>query len=206
MDGLANQAEEAAIQRNLKDLYNITKKLSGKFQQTDRPVKDKQSHPLTTSDDQRKRWAEHFSELLNRPAPEEPADIPPTEAILPVNCDKPSKEEIKKSIKTLKSGKAAGPDEIPAEAIKADINTATSMLHSLFAKIWEKEEIPEEWKEGLIMKLPKKGDLRDCVNYRGIMLLSVPGKVLNRILLERMKTAVDAQLRDQPAGFQKDRS
>lgn len=80
------------------------------------------------------------------------------------------------------------------------------MLHSLFAKIWEKEEIPEEWKEDLIVKQPKKGDLRDCGNYRGIMLLSVPGKVLNRILLERMKTVVDAQLQDQQAGFQKERS
>ncbi|VDP83918.1 unnamed protein product [Schistosoma mattheei] len=41
---------------------------------------------------------------------------------------------------------------------------------------------------------------------RGITLLSVPGKVLNRVLLNRMKDAVDAQLRDQQAGFRKDRS
>ena len=77
---------------------------------------------------------------------------------------------------TLRSGKAAGPDEIPAEAIKADIETAVQMLYSLFSKIWEKEEVPAQWKEGIIIKLPKKGDLRDCSNYRGIMLLSTPGK------------------------------
>nr|KAG5685975.1 hypothetical protein BaRGS_017414 [Batillaria attramentaria] len=88
---------------------------------------------------------------------------------------------------TLRNGKAAGPDEIPAEAIKADTETAVNMLHSLFSKIWEKEEVPAQWKEGIVIKLPKKGDLRDCSNYRGIMLLSVPGKVLNRILLERMR-------------------
>nr|KAG5705193.1 hypothetical protein BaRGS_011219 [Batillaria attramentaria] len=41
---------------------------------------------------------------------------------------------------TLRNGKAAGPDEIPAEAIKADTETAVNMLHSLFSKIWEKEE------------------------------------------------------------------
>ena len=52
----------------------------------------------------------------------------------------------------------------------------------------------------------KKGDLRDCSNYRGIMLLSTPGKVLNRILLERMKEAVDPKLRDQQAGFRWNRS
>ena len=51
----------------------------------------------------------------------------------------------------------------------------------------------------------KKGGLRDCSNYRGIMLLSTPGKVLNRVLLERMK-AVDPKLRDQQAGFRRNRS
>nr|KAG5688556.1 hypothetical protein BaRGS_010191 [Batillaria attramentaria] len=206
IDNLANQAEEAAGQGNLKDLYQVTKKLAGKFQQTDKPVKDKNGHPLTTTEEQLKRWAEHFRELLNRPIPETPPDIPPAETELPINCDKPSKAEIRKAIMTLRSGKAAGPDEIPAEAIKADTETAVNMLHSLFSKIWEKEEVPAQWKEGIVIKLPKKGDLRDCSNYRGIMLLSVPGKVLNRILLERMREAVDPMLRDQQAGFRRNRS
>ena len=38
------------------------------------------------------------------------------------------------------------------------------------------------------------------------MLLSTPGKVLNRVLLERMKEAVDPKLRDRQAGFQRNRS
>nr|KAG5690011.1 hypothetical protein BaRGS_007313 [Batillaria attramentaria] len=206
IDNLANQAEEAAGQGNLKDLYQVTKKFAGKFQQTDKPVKDKNGHPLTTTEEQLKRWAEHFRELLNRPIPETPPDIPPAETELPINCDKPSKAEIRKAIMTLRNGKAAGPDEIPAEAIKADTETAVNMLHSLFSKIWEKEEVPAQWKEGIVIKLPKKGDLRDCNNYRGIMLLSVPGKVLNRILLERMREAVDPMLRDQQAGFRRNRS
>nr|KAG5687578.1 hypothetical protein BaRGS_009975 [Batillaria attramentaria] len=206
IDNLASQAEEAARQGNLKDLYQVTKKLAGKFQQTDKPVKDKNGHPLTTTEEQLKRWAEHFRELLNRPIPETPPDIPLAETELPINCDKPSKAEIRKAIMTLRNGKAAGPDEIPAEAIKADTETAVNMLHSLFSKIWEKEEVPAQWKEGIVIKLPKKGDLRDCSNYRGIMLLSVPGKVLNRILLERMREAVDPMLRDQQAGFRRNRS
>ena len=66
--------------------------------------------------------------------------------------------------------------------------------------------VPEQWKEGLIIKIPKKGDLNECDNYTGIMLLSVPGKMLNRVLLERMKDAVDLMLRDNQAGFRKNRS
>ena len=206
VEELDSQAEIAAGQGNLKDLYLTTKKLAGKSQTTDKPVKDKDGNPLTTREEQLKRWTEHFRELLNRPAPKTPPDIPPAETELPINCDIPSKAEIRKAITTLKNGKAAGPDNIPAEAIKADIETAVTILHSLFRKIWEEEEVPAQWKEGLVIKLPKNGDLRDCSNYRGIMLLSVPGKVLNRILLERMKEAVDTKLRDQQAGFRKNRS
>ena len=60
--------------------------------------------------------------------------------------------------------------------------------------------------EGYLVKMPKKGDLSNCANYRGIMLLSIPGKVFYRILLDRMKDVIDPQLRDQQAGFHKDRS
>ena len=127
---------------------------------------DKNGNPLTTTNEQLKRWVEHFRELLNRPTPDSPPGIPPAETELPISCDKPSKTETKKAIMTLRSGKAAGPDEIPAEAIKADRETAVQMLYSLFSKIWEKEEAPAQWKEGIIIKLPKKGDLRDCSNYR----------------------------------------
>lgn len=80
------------------------------------------------------------------------------------------------------------------------------MFHPLFKKMWEKENIPFEWKEGYIFKRSKKGDLSNCANYRGITLLSIPGKVFYQIILDRMKDVVDPQLKDQQAGFCKDRS
>ena len=123
-----------------------------------------------------------------------------------MNCERPSKAEIEKAIHQMKRGKASGPDKISAEAIKADIETSTAILHDLLGKIWEQEEMPTEWKEGYLVKFPKKGDMQECKNYRGTMLLSVPGKVLNRVILDRLKTWVDAELRDHQAGFRKDRS
>ena len=80
------------------------------------------------------------------------------------------------------------------------------MLYSIFDEIWGKEEIPAEWKKGYLIKIPKKGYLSRCDNFRGITLLSVPGKVLNRIILERMKGEVDKTLREEQAGFRQDRS
>ncbi|VDO72770.1 unnamed protein product [Schistosoma margrebowiei] len=57
-----------------------------------------------------------------------------------------------------------------------------------------------------MIKIPKIGDLSKCDKYRGITLLSIPGKIFNRVLLNRMKDSVDTQLRDQQVGFHKDRS
>lgn len=56
--------------------------------------------------------------------------------------------EIKNATQHLKNEKAAGPDGIPSEVIKADLITSTEMLHDLFVKIWEKDEIPDDWKGG----------------------------------------------------------
>jgi len=73
-------------------------------------------------------------------------------------------------------------------------------------KIWNTGEIPQDWRDGIIIPLPKKGDVKDCNNWRGITLLSVPGKVVAGIILNRMKDAVDEVLRQHQAGFRKGRS
>lgn len=70
-------------------------------------------------------------------------------------------------------------------------------LHRILNLAWEKEEIPDDWKKGLLVKLTKKGDVSRCGNWRGIMLLSIPSKVLTRVILNRMKVAVDEVLRDE---------
>ena len=206
IDSLAQEAEEAAYHGNMKDLYMTTKKLAGKYSRPERPVKDKQGQNIIDSEQLLERWAEHFDELLNRPAPENPPDIAEAETDIDIDCDPPTREEIIRAIKKMKNGKAAGPDGIPAEALKADVETTADMLLPLFVKIWEQEETPTDWKDGHIIKLPKKGDLSSCENYRGVTLMSVPGKVFNRILLERMRDAVDVRLRDHQADFRRDRS
>ena len=83
---------------------------------------------------------------------------------------------------------------------------SSEMIHPLLMKIWETEQIPEEWKKGYLVKLPKKGDLSSCNNWQGIMLLSIPSKILTRIILERLKKALDETLREEKAGFCQDTS
>ena len=92
-----------------------------------------------------------FEGLLNRPAPENPPDIAEAEIDIDIDCDPPISEEIICAIKKMKNGKAAGPDGIPGEAFKADVETTADMLLPLFVKIWEQEETPTDWKEGHII-------------------------------------------------------
>jgi len=206
VDALAEKAEQAAQQKNMKELYDTTRKLSGKRRTTDHPVKDTTGEVLTKQEDQLRRWMEYFKDLLNRPPPTDPPDIQPAEETLPITTTRPTKAEIKKALKMLNNGKAPGPDGIPPEALKADISVTTDILYEMFGRVWESEEIPADWKHGYIIKMPKKGDMKECKNWRGITLLSIPGKVFNRVILERMKDKVDKHLRDEQAGFRKERS
>ena len=136
------------------------------------PIKDKNGVTITTLKGQTERWKEHFSEHLDRPAPEERPNIAPAAEILQIPLHSPTREEFKKAIMSLNNGKSAGPDGIPAEALKADVETSEDMLQPLF-------ELQQDWKEGFVVKLPKKRDLGLCKNYRGIKLLLIPGKVFN---------------------------
>jgi len=70
------------------------------------------------------------------------------------------------------------------------------MLYPLLEKIWKEEKIPENWEEGLIIKIPKKGDLSNYNNWRGVTLLSISSKILTRIILNRKQNIVQQHLRE----------
>jgi hypothetical protein len=69
----------------------------------------------------------------------------------------------------LKSYKSPGTDQIPAKLIKAGVETLSSELHILICSIWNKEELPQQWKESIIVPIHKRGDKTDCNTYRGIL-------------------------------------
>ena len=123
VEEIAETAERAAATGNLKGIYDATKRLCGRYSRPELPVTDKNGKSLQGKEAQLNRWAEHFEDLLNRPAPSHPPDIPPAERDLDINCDPPTEKEIEEAIRRQKSGKAAGPDYIPPEASKADIDT-----------------------------------------------------------------------------------
>jgi hypothetical protein len=128
----------------------------------------------------------------------------PTE--LPIGIRPPSKREIVNATKTIKYGKAAEADNIPAEVLKANPYMSADILLPLFQDIWQKEKFPKEWKEGIIIKVLKKGDLSQCRNWRGVTLLAVISKMFNKIILERIKNSLEMGLWKEQAGFHHNRS
>ncbi|VDP29135.1 unnamed protein product [Schistosoma mattheei] len=176
------------------------------FQRCTKPerlIKEKEGKTITEIQEQRNRWVGYFEEFLSRSASLEPPDIEAAPTDLPVDLTPQTTEEIRMAIRQIKSAKAAEPDNMPAKALKSDTEVTARILHLLFRKIWEEEQVATDWKEKHLIKIPKKGDLNKCENYRGITLLSVPGNVFNKLLQNRVKDSEDNQLRDQRAGFHK---
>jgi hypothetical protein len=99
-----------------------------------------------------------------------------------------------------------GRDQIPAELIKAGDETLRSEIHKLICSIWNKEELPQQWKESIIVQIHKKGDKTDCNNYRGISLSSTAHKILSNILLARLTPYVSEVIEDHQCGFRRNRS
>ena len=110
----------------------------------------------------------HTPEVLNRPEAETVAEVMDDSNINEeIQEGKVTNLKIKNAIKDMKNGIVAGIDNITVEIIKDDIDTTVDVLHDLLNLIWEEERIPEDWCKGLHSKLPKKGDLNNCGNWRG---------------------------------------
>jgi hypothetical protein len=91
----------------------------------------------------------------------------------------PSRLEVEIAIAKLKKYKSPGSDQIPAEMIQAGGEMLLSAIHKLINSVWNKEELPDQWKESIIVPIHKKGDNTDCNNYRGISLLSTSYRILS---------------------------
>jgi hypothetical protein len=76
--------------------------------------------------------------------------------------------------------------QIPVELIQAGGETILSAIDKLINSVWNKEELPDQWKESIIVPIYKMGSKTDCNNYHGISLLSTSYKIVSNILLSRL--------------------
>ena len=107
---------------------------------------------------------------------------------------------------SLKEGKSAGIDSIPAELVWAGGEDVVTALTTICNKIWQTGEWPTPWTQSLVITLPKKGNLQQCQNYWMISLISHASKVMLKIVLNRLKPEAVKIIADEQAGFRAGRS
>jgi hypothetical protein len=118
----------------------------------------------------------------------------------------PSRLEVKIAITKLEKYKSPGSDHIPAELIQAGGEILLSAIHKLINSVWNEEELPDQWKESVIVPVHKKGDKTGCNNYREISLLSTLHNILSNILLSRLSPYTDEIIGGHQCGLQSNRS
>ena len=206
----ADDIQSYADMNDMKNFYNSLKEIYGPTQSGNSPLLSADESTLITDKEKiLERWAEHFENVLNRPSTINDEAIDRLHQF-PINeeMDKlPRLEEIEKAIRLLSSGKAPGSDSIPAEIYKEGGSALTAKLHQLFLLIWQHETLPQDFKDASIIHLYKrKGNRKVCNNHRGISLLSIAGKVLARVLLNRLIDHLENDhLPESQCGFRKNR-
>ena len=82
---------------------------------------------------------------------------------------------------------------------------AVKVLHSICQQIWQTQQWLQDWKRSVFISIPKKGNAKECSDYRTIALISHASKVMLKILQARLQQYVNHELRDVQAGFRKGR-
>ena len=185
-----------------REAYSAIKKLTKKSSSRIQSVKSKDGNILTEEEDVKNRWMESYQELYNTENPFS-IDILNTIPKCTNSEEEPPilREEVAKAVEHFKDGKAPGYDSITAEELKAAGGPGIDALYHLSTRIWDTETIPADWGKAVITPIYKKKDKLDCNNYRGISLLSHPGKILTYIIQQRIRDKTESILSEAQAGF-----
>ena len=199
------EIDDSLRKNNNKKAYQLAKDLTSSKQGRTTTIQDKNGKNLTEDRDILNRWTEYCSELYNHKAKGDP-DVMKHPAVTNIDSHPILQEEVEAGVKSLKPGKSAGVDNIPAELLQAGGETMIDVLLDICNKIWQTGEWPTPWTQSLVITLPKKVNLLQCQNYRTISLISHANKVTLKILLKRLTPQAEMIVAEEQAGFRPGRS
>ena len=156
---------------------------------------------LTETEDIKKRWQEYTEELykkdLHNPYNHNGVitDLEPD--IL--EC------EVKWPLESITMNKASGGDGIPVALFQILKDDAVRVLHSVCQQICKTQQWPQDWERSVFIPIPKKGNAKECSNYRTIALISHASKVMLKVLQARLQQYVNRERPDVQTGFRKGR-
>ena len=196
-----NEIELKRRNNDSKEFYKMIKSHRTWKRSRLRSLKNKQGSLQHENKEKNKIWIEHFSKQTNNDK-----EVTIAHNIENEPVQEPTKEEVEEATRKIKNNKAPGRDGINGELIKYGGNTLHNKLYELILQVWREESMPNDWKQGLIIPLYKKGDRQKVENYRGITLLSNAYKIFSSILNNRIKTVIKSKIGEYQCGFTEGRS
>ena len=154
---------------------------------------------LTETEDIKRRWQEYTEELYKKDLHDQDNHDDVITNLEPdiLEC------EVKWALESITTNKASGDDGIPVELFQILEDDAVKVLHSICQQIWKTQQWPQDCKRSVFMPIPKKGNAKECSNYRTIALISHASKVMLKILQARLHQYMNRELPDVQAGFRK---
>ena len=210
IEGKAAELDQAIQKKYIGATFKILRELTGQHNMASTSLKAANRETIYDQSQCLGLWKQHFDILLNSDPPDsiDPGLVAAAaEATAAPDGDEFSPEEIRSAVKKLKNKKAAGTCGIVSELLTTGSPAMILRLKMVFSIIWRTEVILSDWKKGILVPVFKhKGSKTDYNNYRGITLLSVPGKLFAMLLLKRATSFLRTLCRPQQAGFMQGRS
>ena len=185
-----------------RDLFKKIRDIKRTFHAKMGIIKDRNGMDLTEAEDIKKRWQKYTEELQKKDLhdPDNHDDVITYLEPDILEC------KVKWVLGSVITTKASGSDGIPVELFQILKDDTMKLLHSICQQIWKTQQWPQDWKRSVFIPIPKKGNAKECSNYRTITLIShaskVTLKILQAILLQQY---VNRELIDVQAGFRKGR-
>ena len=156
---------------------------------------------LTETENIKQRWQEYTEELYKKDLHDPDNHNGVITHLEPdiLEC------EVKWALGSITTNKARGGDRIPVELLQILKDDAVKVLHSICQQIWKTQQWSQDWKRSVFIPIPKKGNAKECSNYRTIALISHASKVMLKILHARLQQYMNHELPDIQAGFRKGR-
>ena len=145
-------------------------------------IKDRNGMDLTEAEDIKKRWQEYTEELYKKNLHDPDNHDGVITHLEPdlLEC------EVKWALGSITMNRASGGDGIPVELFQILKYDTVKVLHSNSPQIWKTQQWPQDWKRSVFIPILKKGNAKECSNYRTIALISRATKVMLKILQVRL--------------------
>src|SRR5574337_131489 len=184
------EIEENNRMGKTRDLFKKIRDTKGIFHPKMGSIKGRNGMDLTEAEDIKKRWQEYTEELykkdLHDPDNHDGVITHPEPEIL--EC------EVKWALGSITRSEEHTSEGIPVELFQILKDDAVKVLHSICQQIWKIQQWPQDWKMSVFIQIPKKGNAKECSNYRTIALISHSSKVMLKILHARLQQYVNFQM------------